>query len=1038
MGVGNPLMQPQGPVVPSGLAPSPMQHQQVWQPAARPVTDFPPGLWGSQQQNQNASMRNGYPFCRYYSTKTSRAPRKLIRFHGQLAGVPVHCLYDPGADLNFLVHSVAESNHFTLWNLDEPTACKGGLNGGPQLPISQEVKGLPLCIQGFNAPLDLTVVDLDDDYDVVLGMPFCEEYIPIPHYRKKALTIPACESPTGRDLLLLDNEEYPAKGEEEDFFSQRELRRLMKRPSSRVHLFRLEAVRKGGLPGLPPHRKIEGEIKLEAGHSPLARAPYRLLYGQLDELRRQLDLYLEKGHIRPSTSPYAAPVLFVQKADGAQWIYIDFTGLNKITVHNKFPIPHPEELLSRLHGTKFFSSLDLRQYFHQTRIKEGDEEKTAFVIRYGSFEWLVIPFGLCKAPSISMHLITDVLRPLLDKCVVMFIDDVFVFSRTPEEHIEHINQVLSFLREHQLYVKVSKCAWLQTEVKFLGLVVDEKGVRPSHEKMQGLTEFAQPTDRTSLHQFLGLANWFHRFVPRFSFFVGPLTFLLQGNVLFEWKTTQSRAFTELKKAVQEHATLVLPDPSKPVILVPDASQSAGAIGAVALQKDCATRRYRPFAFGSRRLISTEAKYPVRELEFLTIVHFAKVWRHFLSSDSEIWTDHQSLTNFSHRSFEFCSLRVRHWIEFMQELGITPKYIPGRANIVADALSRNPPAAQQLVPSSAKVSRMGHTQRLPVHPRPLPEAVPVFVQPVGSLGAEYTDLPDLVPEIEESQASVREGDGQQSRTGMELQSLTVSATQLQAFLDACRRGYSADPFFRPVFQHLSQQHPPALTPDFALRLQGMSLRAGFLYFEGNRLCVPRSQQGTVMAGVHSPPHAAHFKMGKTYQKVASLYYWPKIWSDEGFDAILVVLCRLIKAVVLIPTHSTAGAEETARIYRQHVLCKKGFQRHIVCDRDPRFVAYFWQTLHASSGSEVDFATASHHDTAGATERMNRTLEEALRCLVDTKHSRWSEFLCNVEFAYNSMRGLVLHPSLSMVGSPRSSPLLSISQSQSNLLLTQENF
>uniref|UniRef100_A0A0G4GDJ2 Reverse transcriptase domain-containing protein n=1 Tax=Chromera velia CCMP2878 TaxID=1169474 RepID=A0A0G4GDJ2_9ALVE len=181
-----------------------------------------------------------------------------------------------------------------------------------------------------------------------------------------------------------------------------------------------------------------------------------------------------------------------------------------------------------------------------------------------------------------MRLITDVLRPLLDKCVVVFIDDVLVFSRTPEEYIEHINQVFSLLREHQLYVKVSKCAWLRTETKFLGLVVDEKGVRPSHEKMQWLTEFAQPTDRTSLRQFLGLANWFRRFVPRFSFLAGPLTFLLQGNVPFEWKTAQSRAFAELKKAVQEHATLALPDPSKPVILVRDASQSAGAIGAVAL------------------------------------------------------------------------------------------------------------------------------------------------------------------------------------------------------------------------------------------------------------------------------------------------------------------------------------------------------------------------------------------------------------------------------------------------------------------------
>eukprot|EP00820_Chromera_velia_P030367 Cvel_2292.t1-p1 / transcript=Cvel_2292.t1 / gene=Cvel_2292 / organism=Chromera_velia_CCMP2878 / gene_product=Retrotransposable element Tf2 155 kDa protein type, putative / transcript_product=Retrotransposable element Tf2 155 kDa protein type, putative / location=Cvel_scaffold88:133249-134319(-) / protein_length=315 / sequence_SO=supercontig / SO=protein_coding / is_pseudo=false len=315
--------------------------------------------------------------------------------------------------------------------------------------------------------------------------------------------------------------------------------------------------------------------------------------------------------------------------------------------------------------------------------------------------------------------------------------------------------------------------------------------------MQALTEFAQPTDRTSLRQFLGLANWFCRFVPRFSFLMGPLTFLLQGNVPFKWKTAQSRAFAKLKRAVQEHATLALPDPSKPVILVPDASQSAGAIGAVALQRDYATGRYCPLAFGSRYLTSTEAKYPVRELEFLAIVHFAK------------------------------------------ELGITPKYIPGRANIVADALSRNPPAIRQLMPSSAEVSRMGRAQHLFVRPRPLPEAVPMSVQPVGSLGAEYTDLPDLVPEIEESQTPVREGDGQQSRVGIELQSLTVFAMQSQAFLDACRRGYSADPFFHPVLQYLSQQRPPAPTPDFALRLRDMSLRAGLLYFERNRLYVPRS-------------------------------------------------------------------------------------------------------------------------------------------------------------------------------------------------------
>ncbi|GJW63389.1 putative reverse transcriptase domain-containing protein [Tanacetum coccineum] len=395
------------------------------------------------------------------------------------------------------------------------------------------------------------------------------------------------------------------------------------------------------LSGLPPIREIEFRIELIPGATPVAKSPYRLAPSELEELSGQLKELQDKGFIRPSSSPWGAPVLFVKKKDGSFRMCIDYRELNKLTVKNRYPLPRIDDLFDQLQGSQFFSKIDLKSGYHQLRVHVDDIPKTAFRTRYGLFEFTVMPFGLTNAPTIFMDLMNRVCRPYLDKFVIVFINDILIYSKTQEEHVEHLRLVLELLKKEKLYAKFSKCEFWLREVQFLGHVINGNGIHVDPSKIEAVK------------------NW-----------KAPRT-LTEGK-------EQELAFQTLKDMLCNAPVLALLDGPKDFVVYCDAFGIG--LGCVLMQ------RGKVIAYASRQLKIHKENYTTYDLELGAVVFALKIWRHYLyGTKSVIYTDHKSL----HHIFSQKELNMRHrrWIELFSDYDCEIHYHLGKANVVVDALSR---------------------------------------------------------------------------------------------------------------------------------------------------------------------------------------------------------------------------------------------------------------------------------------------------------------------------------------------------------------
>ena len=439
-------------------------------------------------------------------------------------------------------------------------------------------------------------------------------------------------------------------------------------------------------PGLPLSRGVDHETELEAGARPPVGCTYKMSYPELDELRRQLDELLANGHIRPSKSPYGAPVLFVRKGDGTLRLCTDYRALNNITLKNRFPLPRVEELLDRLAGARYFTKIDLRSGYYQVRIATADVPKTAFRTRYGHFGYLVMPFGLTNAPATFMSLMHRLFNPYLDTFVVIFIDDILVYSKTLQDHVQHLHKVLSVLRQNKLFAKMSKCYFCQPRVHFLGFIISGNGVEVDPAKVQAVTEWPVPQNLHDVRSFLGFVQFYRRFIAGLSGIATPLTELSKKDVQFVWSAACQKDFQTLKEKLTTAPILQLPspDPDHPFFIRTDASDFA--LGGELSQDQGQGRRV--IAYESRKLNAAERNYSAYDKEALAVVHAALTWRCYLEGRQvTLLPDHAALM-YLLRQGQIKSSRQARWMAILQPLNINIEHISGNSN-AADPLSRRP-------------------------------------------------------------------------------------------------------------------------------------------------------------------------------------------------------------------------------------------------------------------------------------------------------------------------------------------------------------
>ncbi|KAJ1702741.1 hypothetical protein LUZ63_002520 [Rhynchospora breviuscula] len=730
-----------------------------------------------------------------FAAKDSKRVRNM-KFKGFVGQTPVCALIDSGSTHSFVNPNILYTHQCNISRTDPMSVV---VANGNRMMTDSECKGFKFSIQGNEFVKDVRLLDIKG-YDLILGLDWLTERGPMMVDWKKGclkfksgdkeVKLQVCEEVA--EVSMCDTEinlVQERKRGNEVVIAQ--LFSVVNEPSGETsitpelcnvleeysELFEEPKT-------LPPKRDIDHQILLSPDAKTVNLRPYRHSYYQKLEIEKIISELLENKFIQPSTSPFASPIILVKKKDNTWRLCVDYRKLNACTIKNRYPIPMIEDLLDELHGSKVFSKIDLRSGYYQIRMRQEDIPKTAFRTHEGHYEYTVMPFGLTNAPATFQALMNQVFKSYLRKFVLVFFDDILVYSPDSRQHTQHLSAVFELMRIHQLYAKRSKCAFGLSEVEYLGHVISYQGVATDSKKIEAMASWPRPKNVRDLRGFLGLTGYYRKFIKHYGVISKPLTDQLKKNS-FKWNEKTEEAFHKLKQAMMQAPVLAMPDFDKPFTVETDACDKG--IGAVLMQDN------RPLAFISKSLGAKSMGLSTYEKELLALLTAVSKWRHYLMGGTFIIkTDQISLkylleqrvhTTMQHKGL--CKL-----------LGLDYKieYKKGIDNVVADALSR----------------REGHENETKTHA--VSELVPVWME---ELKQSYTD-----------------------------------DEWIQELKNKWEKG--------------------------ELDTEKYSMHQGLLRYK-NKICVGNGHQWRrrILQEIHNSSIGGHSGILGTYQRVKSMFYWPRL-------------------------------------------------------------------------------------------------------------------------------------------------------------------